>query len=134
VSDDGTLRIGQAAALLGVSVETVRRWEEEGRVEVGRTKGGQRVLAATEVHRLLRERGSTPSGAAASSARNQLEAVVVRVVADRAAATVEMQAGPYRLVALTTAESVEDLGLAPGVAVIASVKAPSVIVNLPPRS
>jgi molybdopterin-binding protein len=131
--DDGTLRIGQAASLLGVSVDTLRRWEDEGRLAVARTPGGQRVVQVAEVHRLLRERRTPRSGAAATSARNQLEAVVVRVVADRAAATVEMQAGPYRLVALTTAESVEELGLEPGTAVIASVKAPSVIVNLPPE-
>jgi molybdopterin-binding protein len=131
MANDGTLRIGQAASLLGVSVDTLRRWEEDGRIAVERTPGGQRVVAVGEVHRLLRERRSPRMGAAATSARNQLEAVVVRVVADRAAATVEMQAGPYRLVALTTAESVEELGLAPGTQVIASVKAPSVVVNLP---
>ena len=67
----------------------------------------------------------------ASSARNQLDAVVTNVVAGTAAATVEMQAGPFRLVALTTAESVDELGLEPGVTVVASVKATNVVVALP---
>lgn len=129
--DDAVLRIGQAASLLGVGVDTLRRWEEDGALEVTRSPGGQRLVAVAEVHRLLRERRTPRPRLSATSARNQLDAVVVRVVADRVAATVEMQAGPYRLVALTTAESVEELGLAPGLAVVASVKAPSVIVNLP---
>jgi molybdopterin-binding protein len=131
MSEEEVLRIGQAAALLGVSADTLRRWEADGRIAVGRTPGGQRTVAVAEVHRLLRERGRPRRGAAATSARNQMEATVVRVVADTAAATVEMQAGPFRLVALTTAESVEELGLAPGVEVVASVKATSVVVNLP---
>jgi molybdopterin-binding protein len=131
MADDERLRIGQAASLLGVSVDTLRRWEEDGRVAVERTAGGQRTVAVAEVHRLLRERRAPRPALLATSARNQMEATVVRVVADAAAATVEMQAGPFRLVALTTAESVAELGLEPGTAVIASVKAPSVIVNLP---
>jgi molybdopterin-binding protein len=67
----------------------------------------------------------------ASSARNQLEAVVTNVVRGTAAASVEMQAGPYRLVALTTAESVDELELVPGTRVIASVKATNVVIGLP---
>lgn len=129
--DDASLRIGQAAALLGVSVDTLRRWEEEGRLRVGRSAGGQRLVPAGEVQRLLQHRRPPQVPLAASSARNQLDAVVTRVVADRAAATVEMQAGPHRLVALTTAESVAELGLQPGTAVVASVKATNVVVGLP---
>ncbi len=125
------LRIGQAAGLLGVSVDTVRRWEEEGRIPVGRSEGGQRIIALDVVRALLAERRPERPAIAASSARNQLEAVVTEVVADRAAATVEMQAGPYRLVALVTAESVTELGLAPGRRVIASVKATNLVVGLP---
>lgn len=128
---DGMLRIGQAAALLGVSVDTLRRWEDGGRLRVERSPGGQRLVPAAEVQRLLRDRRPPHVPLAASSARNRLDAVVTRVVADRAAATVEMQAGPYRLVALTTAESVDELGLAPGVEVVASVKATNVVVGLP---
>jgi molybdopterin-binding protein len=125
------LRIGQAAAVLGVSVDTIRRWEESGRIEVDRTAGGQRVVPLAEVRRLLDERPRPRHRIAATSARNQLEAVVTSVTADAAAATVEMQAGPYRLVALTTAESVRELELAPGDQVLATVKATSVMVALP---
>lgn len=125
------LRIGQAAALLGVSVDTMRRWEEGGRIQTVRSEGGQRLVPLAEVRRLLAERRSEPVPVSRSSARNQMEAVVISVVADRAAATVEMQAGPFRLVALTTAESVADLGLEPGTQVLASVKATNVVVGLP---
>ncbi len=125
------LRIGQAAALVGVSVDTLRRWEDEGRLAVERSAGGQRLVPLAEVQRLLSERRTPQPAIAASSARNQLEAIVTRVVSGAAAATVEMQAGPYRLVALTTAESVAELGLAAGTRVVASVKSTSVVVGLP---
>lgn len=125
------LRIGQAAAVLGVSVDTIRRWEDDGRIETARSDGGQRLVPMAEVRRLLDERPRKRHRIAATSARNQLEAVVTEVVADAAAATVEMQAGPYRLLALTTAESVRDLRLAPGDRVVATVKATSVMVALP---
>jgi molybdopterin-binding protein len=125
------LRIGQAAALLGVSVDTLRRWEDEGRLAVERSGGGQRLVPLTEVQRLLHERRGPQPAIAASSARNQLEAIVTRVVRGTAAATVEMQAGPYRLVALTTAESVDELALTEGMRVIAAIKATSVVVGLP---
>lgn len=128
---DDWLRIGQAAAVLGVSVDTLRRWEEEGRLDVGRSDGGQRLVSMVEVRRLLDQRPRPRYRMAETSARNQLEAFVTDVVADRAAAKVEMQAGPYRLVALTTAESVEDLQLAPGARVVATIKATSVMVGLP---
>lgn len=125
------LRIGQAAGLLGVSVDTLRRWEADGVVALERTAGGQRLVPLDEVHRLLAARRSPQPTTVASSARNQLSAIVTDVTADAAAATVEMQAGPYRLVALTTAESAAELGLAPGARVVASVKATSVVVGLP---
>jgi molybdopterin-binding protein len=128
---DDTLRIGQAAGLLGVSVDTIRRWEDEGRIEVLRSGGGQRLVTLSEVQRLLAERPRTRHRVTASSARNQLEAVVTNVVRGTAAASVEMQAGPYRLVALTTAESVDELELVPGTRVIASVKATNVVIGLP---
>lgn len=128
---DDMLRIGQAAALLGVSVDTMRRWGVEGRVELLRSEGGQRLVALGEVQRLLSQRPRSQHRVTASSARNQLDAVVTKVVQGTAAASIEMQAGPYRLVALTTAESVDDLQLAPGTRVIATVKATNVIVGLP---
>ena len=129
-TSDAALRIGHAAALLGVSVETLRRWEDEGRVALRRSPGGQRLVPLPEVRRLLGERRQPPPSVGASSARNQFPGIVTAVVQGTAAATVEMQAGPFRLVALTTAESVRELGLAPGVEVVASVKATNVVVNL----
>lgn len=128
---DDMLRIGQAASLLGVSVDTLRRWEGDGRVDVLRTEGGQRVVPLAEVRRLLDERPPTQHQLVASSARNQLEAVVTKVTIGTAAASVEMQAGPYRLVALTTAESARELDLEVGVRVVASVKATNVVVERP---
>jgi len=128
---DDTLRIGQAAGVLGVSVDTIRRWGDEGRIELVRSEGGQRLVALIEVQRLLGERPRTQHRVTASSARNQLDAVVTKVVQGTAAASIEMQAGPFRLVALTTAESVDDLQLTPGTRVVATVKATNVIVGLP---
>ncbi|MBW3601587.1 MAG: TOBE domain-containing protein [Actinobacteria bacterium] len=125
------MRIGAAAVLLGVSVDTLRRWEADGRLATGRSEGGQRVVALGEVRRLLEERRQPPPPIAASSARNHFDAVVTRVVRGTAAATVEMQAGPFRLLALVTAESVDELDLEPGAAVVASVKATNVVVGLP---
>jgi molybdopterin-binding protein len=130
VTEEG-LRIGQAAALLGISVDTLRRWEDEGRIELARSEGGQRLVPLGEVQRLLAERRTPTRVITASSARNQLDAIVTRVVRGNAAATVEMQAGPYRLVALTTAESVDELALEIGTRVVASVKATSVVIGLP---
>jgi molybdopterin-binding protein len=124
------VRIGQAATLLGVSVDTLRRWEADGRLTMERSEGGQRVVPLAELRRLLDERRQPPPAIAAQSARNQLPAVVVDVVRGTAAATVEMQAGPFRLLALITAESVDALGLEPGLEVVASVKATSVVVGL----
>jgi molybdopterin-binding protein len=125
------LRIGQAATLLGVSVDTLRRWEDEGRITVSRSPGGQRIVAVEELRRLIAERHTPQTPILRSSARNQLDAVVTNVITDLAAASVEMQAGPFRLVALMTAESVRELELAPGSRVVASVKATNVVIGLP---
>jgi molybdopterin-binding protein len=124
-------RIGEAAALLGVRVETVRRWERAGKIEVRRTRGGQRVVPASEVARLLAERrpGSRPM--AAASARNHFPGVITAVKKDGVAATVEIVAGPHRILALTTREAVDDLGLKPGMTAVATVKATNVVVELP---
>lgn len=131
---DDVLRIGQAATLLGVSVDTLRRWEEEGRLRVERSEGGHRLVPLAEVRRLLGDRPGPQHTIRASSARNQLDAVVTNVVRGAAAATVEMRAGPFRLVALITAESVDELQLEPGKEVVASVKATNVVVGLAKRS
>ncbi len=127
------LRIGQAAELLGVSVDTIRRWAEDGTLRTSRTTGGQRLVAAAELRRLLdaRRKAAPQRPISAQSARNRFPGVVTRVEVDKVAAIVEVQAGPHRLVSLVTAESVRELKLVPGVQVIAVVKATNVMIDLP---
>lgn len=137
MSDDGpaTLRLGQAAEMLGVSVDTLRRWEREGRIRVERTGGGQRIVALAEVRRLAAERRveSHERPTVARSARNAFPGIVTRIEADRVAAVVEVQAGPHRLVSLMTAEAVTELGLRVGDEAVCVVKATNVIVEVPAR-
>jgi molybdopterin-binding protein len=125
-------RIGEAANLLGVRVETLRRWEREGRIESSRTTGGQRRVSASEVARLLaeRRRADMPE-IGGQSVRNHFPGVVVAVRKDGVAATVEIMAGPHRILSLLTREAVEELGLEPGMPAIAAVKATNVSVELP---
>jgi molybdopterin-binding protein len=123
-------RIGEAAEVLGVRVETVRRWERVGKIRVDRTSGGQRRVPASEVSRILAER-RRQAPIAAQSARNRFEGVVTSVTRDRVVASVEIQAGPHRIVALTTREAADELGLRPGVRAVAAVKATNVVVELP---
>lgn len=131
-SADENLRIGQAAAVLGVSVDTIRRWDEDGTIAATRTAGGQRRIPVAEVQRLLAERdGPTRPPIVASSARNQMAGIVTDVRRDPAVSVVEVQAGSFRLVSIMTTESVDELGLAPGTTVVASVKATNVVVGLP---
>ncbi len=130
---DANLRIGDAAEILGVGVETLRRWEEEGRLQAHRTPGGQRRVPIAEVTRLLAERPRPVSRrpAVAQSARNRFAGIVTRVERDTVAAVVEVQAGPHRLVSLMTAEAAEELGLAIGDQAVCIVKATNVIVEVP---
>ena len=119
--------------MLGVSIETVRRWERARRLEVTRTSGGQRLVPLAEVSRLLNERRRAGSDRpiVAQSARNRFAGVVTRIEKDRVAAVVEVQAGPHRLVSLMTAEAVEELGLRVGDEAVCVVKATNVIVEVP---
>lgn len=123
-------RIGEAADLIGVRVETLRRWERAGRLETRRTRGGQRRVAAAEVARLMAERREQRSIAAVSR-RNAFPGVITRVVRDRVMASVEIQAGPHRVLALITREAADEMGLEPGMEATATVKATSVMVELP---
>jgi len=123
-------RIGEAAELLGVRVETLRRWGRDGKLAMDRTTGGQRIVPAAEVARLMAERRERRSIAAASR-RNAFPGVITRVVKDRVTASVEIQAGPHRVLALITREAADEMGLKPGMEATATVKATSVMVELP---
>ena len=127
------IRVGQAAEMLGVSVESLRRWEAEGRLRMERSAGGQRLVSVADVVQLSaeRRRAATERPVAAQSARNRLPGIVTRIEMDRVAAVVEVQAGPHRLVSLITAEAVHDLALAVGDEVLAVVKATDVIIDRP---
>ncbi len=125
-------RIGHAAELLGVSVDTVRRWADEGQLAVLRTSGGQRLVSGADLARLATERADNPpEGRNRVSARNSFAGLVTRVVTDELIAQVEIQAGPHRVVSLMTREAAEDLGLAPGVEATAVVKSTTVVVERP---
>ncbi len=123
-------RMGESAQLLGVSVDTVRRWADQGRVETQRTPGGQRRILGTELARLALELGETPLDEThAVSARNRFPGLVTRVVRDTVMAQVEIQAGPHRVVSLISTEAANDLGLEPGVKAVASIKSTAVIIE-----
>lgn len=121
---DDLIGIGAAAAALGVSVDTLRRWERAGRVSFER-RGNRRYMSSAELSRLLHDRG----GSGRSSARNQLAGVVVAVKRDEVMAQVEMVCGPYRIVSLMSREAADDLGLGPGVIATAVVKATNVVIE-----
>ena len=128
-----SLRIGQAADLLGVGIDTLRRWETTHKLRVIRTPGGQRVVPILEVSRLLaeRRRGTTDRPIVAQSARNRFVGIVTRVERDGVAAVVEVLAGPHRLVSLMTAEAVDELDITIGLEVVCVVKSTNVIVEIP---
>jgi molybdopterin-binding protein len=135
VPRDGALRVGEAAQVLGVSVDTVRRWAASGEIKVLRSAGRQRLVPLAEVRRLQAARkreGHEPI--VAQSARNRFAGIVTRVEKDRIVAVVEVQAGPHRLVSLMTAEAAQELALRPGVAVVCAVKSTNVIVEIARRT
>ena len=129
------LRVGQAAEMLQITVETQRRWEAAGRLRMERSAGGQRLVPIDEVTRLMaeRRRGLPDRPTVAASARNRFAGIVTRVEKDRVAAVVEVIAGPHRLVSLMTAEAVDDLDLQVGDEAVCVVKATNVIVEVPAR-
>ena len=129
------LRVGQAAEMLQVSVETLRRWETEGRLRMERSSGGQRIVPIGEVTRLLADRRaqSQERPIVAGSARNRFPGIVTRIEKDRVAAVVEVIAGPHRMVSLMTAEAVDEMGLKVGDEAVCVVKATNVIVEVPSR-
>jgi molybdopterin-binding protein len=122
-------RIGQAAEAIGVRVETLRRWERDGKLITVRTAGGQRRIPATEVARLVAERRAERAPAS-SSRRNAFPGVITKVTRDTVSALVEIQAGPHRVVSLITREAADELHLKPGIEAVATVKATSVMIEV----
>ncbi len=125
-------RIGQAAELLGVSVDTVRRWVDQGRIKAARADGGRRTIdgAALAAFALELNEDHHDDVVVARSARNRFPGIVTRVVKDKVSAQVEVQAGPHRVVSLMTREAADELGLEPGVLAVATVKATSVGIEI----
>jgi molybdopterin-binding protein len=115
---------GEAARLLGISLDTLRRWDREGRIRTRRDRANRRVVPAAEIDRL---RGGADGHEL--SARNRFRGVVRDVKVEGLLAQVELEAGPFRVVSVVTREAVEELGLAPGTPATALVKATSVLLE-----
>jgi molybdopterin-binding protein len=125
-------RIGQAAEVLGVSPDTMRRWADAGQVKVVRTAGGRRSVDGADLARFALELGKSDElgRERTQSARNRFAGIVTRVVRDTVAAQVEVQVGPYRFVSLITREAADELDLQPGVLADVVIKATSVGVEV----
>ena len=122
------LLLGDAAKAIGVSVDTLRRWDRAGKLATVRDDRNRRRVPASEVSRLT-SRPSRAGSGAPLSARNRFAGVVRSVEVDGVMAIVEIEAGPFRVVSAVTRDAVEELGLAEGVAAVATVKATSVMVE-----
>ena len=131
-----TFRIKEAASLLGVSTDTLRRWAEAGRVEKVTDASGFMAIDGVALATLAQELAESADHAedkmvVAHSVRNRFSGLVTRVVRDTVMAQVEVQAGPFRVVSLMSREAADELGLVPGSLVVASVKSTNVVVELP---
>ena len=126
-------RIGEAAELLAVSADTVRRWVDAGRVAAVRDEHGHRVIEGEELARFMRTQAVEPDDdrAEVSSARNRLRGIVTGVVKDTVMAQVDMQAGPFRVVSLMSREAVDELDLQVGSVAVAVIKSTTVVVERP---
>jgi len=123
-------RISEAAELLGVSPDTVRRWIDSGRLAAARDDHGHRVVAGVDLAGFARSQGGDPDGRVEeSSARNRLRGIVTAVVKDTVMAQVDIQAGPFRIVSLMSREAVDDLDLHVGSVAIAVIKSTTVVVE-----
>ena len=125
-----TYRIGEAAELLGVSVDTVRRWIDAGRLGAARDDNGHRTVAGADLAAFARSLADEPdTGSQRSSARNRLPGIVTAIVRDQVMAQVDIQAGPFRVVSLMSREAVDDLGLEVGSPATAVIKSTTVVVE-----
>ena len=125
-------RIAEAADLLGVSDDTVRRWVDAGRIEAS-TENGRAVIDGIVLATLASELADAPNPdrTKAVSARNRMLGIVTKTTLDTVMAQVEMVCGPYRIVSLMSAEAAVELGLEPGVSAVASIKSTNVVVERP---
>ena len=122
------MKASDAARALDISLDTLRRWDKEGRIRVVRDPSNRRMVPRSEVERLS---GHAPRHLTGTtlSARNRLSGIVRSVEVDGIVALVEIEAGPFRIAAVITRDAVEELGLAPGVPAVATIKATSVMVS-----
>lgn len=123
-SIEDLIKISAAASALGVSLDTLRRWERAGRISFER-RGNRRYVSSEELTKLLRERGAT----GLTSARNRMQGIIVAVKRDQIMAQIDMICGPYRIVSLMSREAADELALKPGDPATAVVKATTVIVE-----
>jgi len=124
-------RIAEAAELLGVSADTVRRWADSGRLPATRDDHGHRIVQGADLAAYLSAHGRADEGTANSSARNRFQGLVTGIKKDAVMAQVEIQAGPHRVVSLMSRDAIEDLRLAIGDIAVAVVKSTTVIVETP---
>ena len=125
------LRIGEAAALLGVSDDTLRRWADQGRIRLVRGSSGRAAVEGADLAALARELADVPPlTRGARSARNTLRGIVTKVTRDTVMAQVELQAGPFRIVSLMSREAADELALEVGTVARASIKATNVVVEV----
>lgn len=126
-------RPSQVAEILAVSVDTVRRWCDEGRLETTRSSGGHRLVSGKGLARYLSEQAGAyePESLPTQSARNRFTGIVTCAERDKLTAVIEIHAGPHRVVSLTTREAADELALEPGDLAVAAVKATTVIVEVP---
>jgi molybdopterin-binding protein len=125
------MRIREAAAYLGVSDDTVRRWIDNGVLQAASDDSGRKVVDGYEVAQVARSHATPPPlpGGLASSARNRFVGLVTDIRTDAVMAQVELQCGPFRVVSLMSSEAVRDLGLELGSVAVAAIKSTNVVIE-----
>ncbi|WP_433356027.1 TOBE domain-containing protein [Microtetraspora malaysiensis] len=126
-----TFRITEAAVLLGVSSDTVRRWVDTGRLKAGREQQGHRQIDGADLAAFTRAQIEENDGAGRSSARNRFRGIVTEVIRDAVMAQVEIAAGPFRVVSLMSRQAADELGPEVGVVAVAVIKSTNVVVEIP---